>query len=236
MRKNIIIAFLILLCVNVLAQERRGVALGVNLTGNFTAYTAITGRSSSYSEQFKPNVGYGAGLFVTIPVAGRFSIQAEVQYDALRATLNPRPMTMPMMPNRAYSKREYLSIPLMLQYEFGKKHKFFVNFGPALKFNLSSRYNLVYDDRYYSIAPSMPEVFYPGHSWSMDQREHENRMVVALVAGFGMKIPVAKRVDFVWEARLSGDISRVFNPNNTVYLDGTQALNLALKAGVAYRF
>lgn len=233
MKKILITSVIALLCVNAMAQDRRGVALGVNLTGNITAYTQ--GTRGNLTEQFKPNVGYGAGLFVTIPVAKRFSIQAEVQYDALRATLDPRPPMIPFMSSRAYSKREYITVPIMLQYEFGKKYRFFVNFGPALKFNLSSRYRLEYDELYFSES-TPPVQLIPAHTDTQDNRDDEHRMVVALVAGFGMKIPVAKKVDFIWEARLSGDISRVINPNATQWLDHTQALNLALRAGVAYRF
>lgn len=234
MKKLIMLSIVALLCLSAMAQDRNGVAIGVNLTGNLTAYTAITDRVV-YSEQFRPNVGYGAGLFITIPVAQRLNIQAEVQYDVLRSSLNPRPMTQPMGANRAYSKREYMTVPLMMQYEVGKKYKFFINFGPMLKFSLSSRYRLEFDERYYAPGSDTP-VLYPKHTMILDQKENENRMVFALVAGFGMKIPIAKRVDFVCEARLSGDVSRVIDPNNNYYLNGTQAINLALRAGVAYSF
>lgn len=232
MKKLIITSCLILLCMGIMAQERSEVALGVNLTGNITAYTHETNGAST--EQFKPNVGYGAGLFVAIPVADRFNIQAEVQYDALRATLNPTPRNIPFRSDRAYSKREYITVPVMLQYEFGKRHKFFVNFGPALKFNLSSLYRLEYDDQYFSEFTD-PAHLIPAHTETTNNRDDEHRIVVALVAGIGMKIPMAKKVDFIWEARISGDISRVRNPN-IIYLNGTQAINLALRVGVAYKF
>lgn len=170
------------------------------------------------------------GLFVNVPFAKQFSFQGEIQYDRFRA-ISGNNFT--GGPSVHYTVSEAISVPLLIQYEFGKRRNMFLNFGPELRFNTRT-----FDRFYY-------------RDWKRTTPYHYksgaiNPVSLAFDAGFGMRVPIAQRFDFLWELRLSADLTSLSTEVDyqgwaqDFYYglrngDNFRRINLAIRAGFAYR-
>lgn len=208
------------------SERERAVSLGISGTSNTTTIVESAG---SYFLEYFFGPGYGVGLFVNVPFAERFSFQGEVQYDRFR-TLNGHYTG---GSSTIYTVSEAISVPLLIQWEFGKRRNMFLNFGPELRFNTRAF------DKFYSKreSPSISQYDYPAIA----------PVTLAFAVGFGMRVPIAQKFDFLWELRLSSDLTSVSRDPEWVWGQGnrpdgfnddenSRRLNIAIKAGLAYRF
>lgn len=119
----------LLCCPQAWAQSRlqttnseRGISVGIN--GSFNIPTFAQNNDNDRSDFSVYPIGWGAGFFVNIPFTKTFSFQGEIQYDRFRAF-----STGGWAPRAPYLVFEYIAVPLLAQYEFGRRKMFFLNFG-----------------------------------------------------------------------------------------------------------
>lgn len=208
-------------------QRERGISMGIN--GTFNTTTMVESAGSHFLEYFF-GPGYGVGLFVNVPFAKRFSFQGEIEYDRFKAIDGNWDGGGSSV---YYMVSEAISVPLLIQYEFGKKRNTFLNFGPELRFNT----------RAFNKSPRES----PSDYYRYD-REAMNPVSLAFAVGIGMRLPIAKKFDFLWEIRLSSDLTSLSRELDYRWEFGQEhrydfnddenfrRLNLAIKAGFAYRF
>lgn len=228
MKKILIIPIALLMSIGVARSQSDKVSLGINVVGNYTGYAY-----GDHGQATRPRVGYGAGLSVTVAITSRINIETGLQYDAFNSKVDV--VMDPFSPAKTYGQKECITLPVLFQYEFGPKEMFFVNVGPALKFNLSHRQRMEFGDNYVlNPGGEHNQGFIPAFTSTSDIGYRERNVTLALIAGVGMKVPLVRKLDFVWEARFTGDITNVNNPDITS--DQFRLLNVSLKAGLAYRF
>lgn len=225
------------------SERERAVSLGISGTYNTATFTPSQFNEYNSFLNYFFGPGYGVGLFVNVPFAERFSFQGEVEYGRYRAfdfmrviacgdgSGSGQSESFPGSgPSTNYIVSEAISVPLLIQYEFGKRRNMFLNFGPELRFN-TKVFDKVYDryDRQAYTIPYHSEAIVP--------------VSLAFAVGFGMRVPVAMKVDFLWEVRLSSDLTSISRDTDLRWREGGfrdneefRRLNIAIKAGLAYRF
>lgn len=210
------------------SQRERSVSIGVNGVFHLSTFLESAGGGIPYL----PGTGWGAGGSVNVPFAERFSFQGELQYDRFRSLETG---ALSNVPSTDYTVSEAVSVPLLIQYEFGKRRNIFLNFGPELRFNTRA-----FDKTYYSGGSRTTTNLYDCQAIAP--------VSLAFAVGIGMRLPIAKKFDFLWEIRLSSDLTSLSRELDYRWEFGQEhrydfnddenfrRLNLAIKAGFAYRF
>ncbi|MBD0850480.1 porin family protein [Maribacter arenosus] len=124
--------YLVFLSTSIFAQETKvGIKGGLNLSevnGDFT-------------ESHESRIGYHFGGYADIPLTNRFSFNPELLYSSIgyafenRLILFDLPQSQNVFP-KLVRRLNYLTIPLILRFEFNKK--FGLDFGPQIGFLLNS--------------------------------------------------------------------------------------------------
>lgn len=229
MKKISFIACLLLVSICMVRAQADRVSIGVNVAGNYAGY--IYDKEHQINTP-KSKIGYGAALSVVVAVAPRINIETGLQYDALKYGVNV--VMDPYSPTRTYGTKDYLTLPILFQYEFGPKQMFYVNVGPVLEFNLSHRQRMEFEDNYVRDPNTGTNGLIPAFSSTIDLSYKERKVVLAMAVGLGMKVPLVEKLDFVWEARFTGDLTNINNKSEAV--EQFRLLNFRLRAGLAYRF
>lgn len=230
MKKISFIVCLLLMSISMARSQTDKVAIGVNVAGNYAGYIY---NKEHQGDTPKSKIGYSAGLSVVVALTSRINIETGLQYDAFNYGVNI--VMDPYSPAKTYGKKDYLTLPILFQYEFGPKQMFYVNVGPVVEFNLSHRQRMEFGDNYVANPQGgLSDHLVPAHSSTTDLSYKEHKVVLAMAVGVGMKVPLVKKLDFVWEARFTGDLTNVNNPSETI--EQLRLLNFMLKAGLAYRF
>lgn len=165
-----------------------------------------------------PNFGAGAAIFALIPISKSFNFQPELTFQNYRmiqtSTKNSPHQNQPLENgDNIYRITQYLTIPMLFQFDrFGGRNMWFINLGPEIKYCLANRDQHTNTDHKTNYLPQT------------------NRFILALNLGAGMHVPVAPKLDFLWELRLSGDLTSA--SKNEANL---RHASLDLKVGILYK-
>lgn len=172
------------------SQEKGDFELGINV-----GYNAATVRMDANANSNYRN-GLNVGAFGDYFFSDRWSIKAKLTYDQKgwdRGYINFDGQNF----NTDYHVN-YLTVPIMASWHFGKKRNWYLNFGPYAGFLLS-----VNETRL-----------------GYDLRENFQKTDLGFDLGIGVKIPVAKRAKLLFELDGQGGITDIFKNN-----EGSKVLN-----------
>ena len=120
------------------AQVKFGIRNGLNISEILTSdhQIAIISGSPRSIRNF-PKTGYNGGIFLSVPLSAKFSLQPELIYSNQGATGKPS-SGYTITATESY-KLNFLNIPLLLQYKLPLG--FFISTGPQLGLLLSAKIN-----------------------------------------------------------------------------------------------
>lgn len=165
-----------------------------------------------------PNFGGGAAVFALIPISKSFNFQPELTFQNYRMVQTNSNTTLPngeALPegDNIYRITQFVSLPMLFQFDrFGGRNMWFVNLGPELKYCVANR-----DQHTQS-------------GYKINYLPQTNRFILALNLGFGMHVPVAEKLDFLWELRLASDLTSASEVKANL-----RHMSLDLKVGVLYK-
>ena len=161
------------------AQQKKGdVELGVNVGVNFSTVTNSQATNTAY------HTGFNAGVAADYYFSDRWSIKAKAIYDQ-KGWNNGFIISDQSGSGSVITtdfKLNYVSIPVMANWHFGKTRNWYLNFGP-----------------YVGILTSASET-----ASNTDLKNYLNSTDFGLALGIGVKIPVSEKVKVVFE--YDGDI------------------------------
>ncbi|WP_442590605.1 porin family protein [Pedobacter sp. AW31-3R] len=163
------------------SQEKGSIELGAQIGYNLSTATSGSETNSNYQG------GFNAAIFGDYFLSDSWSIKAKLIYDqkgwgdGYIANLNS---------GEYYTtdyKMDYLTIPLMANWHFGRKRNWYLNFGP-----------------YAGILLQAKET-----AFDMNLKEYFKSTDVGLAFGIGVKIPVANRVKILLELDAQAGITNI---------------------------
>ncbi|SMC49978.1 porin family protein [Pedobacter africanus] len=171
MRKLFIILLSVSTCLTAFSQEKGSFEFGFNVGYNLSTVTSGSTTNSTFRSAFNAG-GFGDYYF-----SNRWSIKAKLTYDqkgwndGFITNLNNGQSF------KTDYRIDYLTIPVMANWHFGKKRNWYLNFGPYAGFLLNAKETM----------------------FNTDLKEIMNSTDFGLAAGIGVKIPVAKKLKILLE-------------------------------------
>jgi len=128
--RNLIYIFSIFFYSFVNAQERIGILGGIGLS-------SYTGKD--FPKNYIPNLGVAAGFFLEGIITKPFSVvvEANIEQKGVKYWYEPIPLT----EIKINSKLNYISVPILIKSEFGKRLVYFVYGGTVLSYMFSHTYS-----------------------------------------------------------------------------------------------
>ena len=184
MKKLFTILLVAVSCSTAFSQEKGNFEYGFNVGLNLSTVTSGTNNNSD------SRVGFNAGAFGDYFFSDRWSIKAKLTYDQKGW-------------NSGYFINEddsfltdyhfdYLTVPVMANWHFGKKRNWYLNFGPYVGFLMSAK-----ESRF-----------------GIDIKELTQSIDAGLALGIGVKIPVSDKIKIVLESDGQSGLTDIFK-NNT---------------------
>lgn len=198
MKKLIIASLLTIGTLNVFSQQKGSFELGLNVGYNGATVSTGTQTNSSYRNGF--NVGVSGDYFFS----DRWSIKSKLIYDQKgwdRGYIQD-------IKGQSYTtdyRLDYMTIPVMANWHFGKKRNWYLHFGPYIGFLMSAKET----------------------HFNMDLKQAFQSVDAGLALGIGVKIPVSQRTKLFFE--LDGqsgiaDINAQYQANK--FLNSRSSINV----------
>jgi hypothetical protein len=142
------------------AQIQFGVKAGANISNIIGDHNhdINTGEYPQNGIQYKTKIGYNGGVFVTIPIKGKFSLQPELIYSLQGAsfTLHNTDVSGNIISNgTGHLNLSYVQIPVLAKFTF--HHRFYAQTGPQIGLLVSAKQNN-YEGQSYSVGSSFQSV------------------------------------------------------------------------------
>lgn len=168
------------------SQEKGSFEFGIVAGLNAATVQSGTHTNSSY----RP--GFNAGISGDYFFSDRWSIKAKLSYD--QKGWNDGYITNLDNGESAMTnyKIDYLTVPVMANWHFGRKRNWYVDFGPYVGILLSAKETAL----------------------NMDLKKFVQTADAGLAYGIGVKIPVASRIKILFEFDGQTGITDVFKENN----------------------
>ncbi|SDE69550.1 Outer membrane protein beta-barrel domain-containing protein [Mucilaginibacter pineti] len=186
------------------AQQKKGdVELGVNTGVNFSTVINSQATNTNY------HTGFNAGVAADYYFSDRWSIKAKALYDQKGWNngfiISDQSGSSSVLTTNF--KLNYISIPVMANWHFGKTRNWYLNFGP-----------------YVGILTSASET-----ASNTDLKDYLNSTDFGLALGIGVKIPVSEKVKVFFEYDgQSGFTDIVKNNQGTSLQNNRGSLNVGL--------
>jgi hypothetical protein len=185
--------------------------------------------SGSVYNNFTPSLAGVAGIFGEYGFAGRFSAKAALHYERISSRIENKSSQLDTGGMQQFNL-DYVSLPLLVKWTFGRRIQFFINAGPNISYLLkqSTWYN--------------PES--GGKVLVANETQYYQSVHVAATAGIGAFLPFAKRFLLSMEIRdnfgLLNIRSGVSDFERKSYSPEPAAVGYTnstlLMIGIAYRF
>ncbi len=201
MKKLFITLLTIGSCLTAFSQEKGSFEFGGIIGFNAATVQSGTNTNSDYRGGF--NVGVSGDYFFS----DRWSIKAKLTYD--QKGWNKGFITNLDNGKSAQTdyKLDYVTIPVMANWHFGKTRNWYLNFGP-----------------YAGILLSAKETAY-----NMDLKDLVKSTDIGLALGIGVKIPVADRIKILIELDGQSGVTDIFKDNQgTSIMNSRSSLNTGL--------
>ncbi|PWG82453.1 porin family protein [Pararcticibacter amylolyticus] len=184
MPRFIIVLLVVLsLCTTAFSQTKGKVEFGINAGYNAATVTAGENTNSKYRS------GFNAGVSADYYFSDRWSIKGKLNYDQ-KGWNNG----FVQMDNTTYTTDfhlDYLTIPVMANWHFGRTRNWYLNFGP-----------------YAGILLSASET-----AGDMDLKKGFSSVDLGLDLGIGVKIPVSEKTRFFIELNGQGGFTDLIKNN-----------------------
>lgn len=200
MKKLIFAAILVFgLSATSFAQAKGDVEFGVNVGYN-SSTVSTTDDSAEAGNGF--NVGVAADYYFS----DRWSIKGKLIYDQKGWD---KGFITDLDSGNTFStdyNLNYLTVPVMANWHFGKKRNWYLDFGPYVGFLLSAE-----DTRF-----------------GIDVKDGFNTTDFGLAFGIGVKIPLSDKVKLSLEYDAQSGLSNVFKESDTNVLNGRSSFNVGI--------
>ena len=198
MLKKLFFTILLLTLFNYLnAQDAKSTKLSMGIEIG-PSLTTFYGESNQFNQTL-PAIGFSGGLNFQVFFNNLISVRTS--YLFLMKVAKPKIGELPTGgilkssgSNNRYSNFYYLGIPILLQFNFGKRVGFFVNIGPNLNF-------LVKGERVSKINDN------PTQKSTIKAKKFD----FGVTGGFGILIPIKERFAVTFEARNNFTLSPLYN-------------------------
>jgi opacity protein-like surface antigen len=186
------------------AQTKSNVEFGANIGYNIS-YVNVTGITDVNSPGTS---GVNLGISAKIPLSGIWSIKGKVIFDQKGWSDGFLSNADGTVINNINFQLNYITIPIMVNWEFGKKKNWYLNFGPYAGFLLGATET----------------------STSTDVKSDFNSNDFGLSYGLGVKIPVSNRLKLFFEYNGQSGISNIIKgtPNSIVVQNFRSAINVGI--------
>lgn len=189
MKKLFIVLLSIGSSLTALSQEKGSFEFGI--AGGLNSSTVQSGSNTNSSTRVGFNAGFSGDYFFS----DRWSIKAKLSYD--QKGWNDGFISVDGGASMVTDyKLDYLTVPVMANWHFGKKRNWYLNFGP-----------------YAGILLNAEET-----ALKMDLKDFMQSTDFGLALGIGVKIPLSERVKILIELDGQSGFTDVFkdNPNSAV--------------------
>jgi len=199
MKKLIIVSLLSLGTLSAFAQQKGSFELGLNVGYNGATVTSGANTNSSYRS------GINVGVIGDYFFSDRWSIKTKLTYDqkgwakGFIQNLN----TGESFPTDY--KIDYLTVPVMANWHFGKKRNWYLHFGPYVGFLMSAS-----ETRF-----------------NTDLKDGMQKTDFGLDVGIGVKLPVSKRAKLILELDgQSGFLDIISQNQGQIILNSRSSINV----------
>jgi opacity protein-like surface antigen len=183
------------------AQVRNSTEFGVNIgLNNSTIQYSGTGQNSDYKE------GVNLGVSLEHYFSDRWSFKVKAIYDQKGWGNGFVVLADGTEIDGVDYHLNYITVPLMANWHFGRRRNWYLDFGPYVGFLASASET----------------------SNSADVKPLFNSTDVGIAFGIGVKIPVSNRVQLIFEYDGQGGLTNVFNQSNGTYQNIRSSLNVGL--------
>jgi len=142
MKKIILNLLIIVIAIPVFAQMQFGVKVGANISNIIGDHNQNI-NSNEYSQdgiQYTTKIGYNGGVFITVPIKGKFSLQPELIYSSQGARFKILDVDVSgniLNEGTGHLNLSYVQVPLLAKFTF--HHKFYVQTGPQIGLLVSAK-------------------------------------------------------------------------------------------------
>ncbi|HCA09508.1 porin family protein [Chryseobacterium sp.] len=206
------------------AQSKSPITFGVKGGMNISSHT--NGNEDNYYwSKYERNakIGFNAGVFINIPISGKFSVQPEILYNGLGTKVESSinfDIPLARMDNKETLSLSYLSVPVMLQYNL--LPELYVEAGPEFGFLLGGRSKGDFTQT-------------SNIDGSSSTQSYSDKISMSLFNKFNFGIGIGTGYYFTQNlavtARFTAGLTNVYNYGNS---DAVR--NNALQIGLAYKF
>jgi hypothetical protein len=152
MKKLILNLLIIVIAIPVKSQIQFGVKAGANISNiigdNNHSINSITYPQKSI--QYLTKLGYNGGIFIAVPIKGKFSLQPELIYSLQGARFRMQNVDVSgnlLNGGTGHLNLSYVQIPVLAKFTF--HHKFYAQTGPQIGFLVSAEENNNEEQSYY---------------------------------------------------------------------------------------
>jgi len=199
--------FIVLLSIgsyfNAFSQEKGSFELGIVGGYNGATVTANTATNSTLVS------GFNAGIFGDYFFSDRWSIKGKLSYDQkgwgngyFTTTFNDQNYQQDFNFDHVDYHLDYLTIPIMANWHFGRKRNWYLNFGPYAGFLLSAD----------QTATQYPEL-----------KEYFNKIDAGLAFGIGVKIPISSKVKILFELDAQAGVTDIGKGNQSAVIRNSRS-------------
>jgi len=203
MKKLFTILLLTACSFSAFSQQKGSFEFGLNTGVNF----ATVQSESATNTKFR--TGLNVGVFGDYFFSDRWSIKAKLSYDQKgwnRGFIIDLDKNQTAVTDYHF---DYLTIPVMANWHFGKTRNWYLNFGPYAGVLLSAKETAL----------------------NRDLKDFSKSLELGLALGIGVKIPVADRVKIILEADGQGGLTDILKNNQGSTIRNSRS---SLNAGVAF--
>lgn len=144
MKKIILSLLIIVVAISAKSQIQFGVKVGANIS-NIIGDHNNSINTNEYPQnglQYSTRLGYNGGVFVSIPIKGKFSLQPELIYSLQGASfkiLNRDAEGLVIDNSTGHLNLSYAQIPVLAKFTF--HHKFYLQTGPQIGLLVTAKQN-----------------------------------------------------------------------------------------------
>jgi opacity protein-like surface antigen len=200
MKRLIIVVFMLFgFTAVIVAQTKGDVEFGFNVGYNNSTV------SSTY-DSAEAGSGFNVGFAADYYFSDRWSIRGKLIYD--QKGWDNGFITDLDSGNTFFTdyNLNYLTVPVMANWHFGKKRNWYLDFGPYVGFLMSAK----------------------DTEFELDLKDGFNSTDFGLALGIGVKIPVSDKMKLTFEYEGQSGLSNIFKESNTNVSNSRSSLNVGI--------
>lgn len=202
MKKLFTILLLAASSLTAFSQKKGDVEFGFNTGLNLATVT------SGDATNLDSRIGFNVGAFGDYYFSDRWSIKAKLTFDQ-KGWNNGFIATEDGAAYTTDYRFDYLTVPVMANWHFGKKRNWYLNFGPYAGFLISAKETTL----------------------NIDLKDFSQSIDAGLALGIGVKIPIANKIKILLETDGQAGITDILKDNQGVSLKNSRS---SFNAGLVF--